>query len=138
MKLSEIKGEDLFEVLADIIDPIANIAEDEAAAVLFKREKLPEGMTVKQALVKRVRKAVPTLLKGHKRDLITILARVNLTDPDAYAGVLTLPKLLKDTVDLLTDEAFTGLFISAQTETGGESSGSAQENTTESDEQSLS
>ena len=45
MRLSDIKGDRVFDVIADIIDPIANIAVYETASALVKREKLPEGMT---------------------------------------------------------------------------------------------
>ena len=38
MRLSDIKGDRVFDVIADIIDPIANIASDETASALFKRE----------------------------------------------------------------------------------------------------
>lgn len=126
MRLSDIKGERTLEVIADIIDPIANIAEDEEASALFKREKLPEGMTAKKFLLQRARKSAPALLKGHKEDIISILAAIEGTTPDEYAGALNLVKLIKDTVDLLTDEAFGVLFISAQS---GTSSGSALEST---------
>lgn len=125
MRLSDIKGERTLEVIADIIDPIADIAEDEEAAALFKREKLPEGMTAKKFLLQKARKAAPALLKGHKDDIIAILAAIEGTRPEEYAGTLNLVKLIKDTVDLLTDEAFGTLFISAQS---GTSSGSAPEN----------
>ena len=64
MKLSDIQGDRVFDVIADIIDPIANIAEDEKASAMFRREKLPEGMTAKQFVTQRVRKALPSLLKG--------------------------------------------------------------------------
>lgn len=124
MKLSEIKGERTLEVIADIIDPIANIAEDEAASELFRREKLPEGMTAKKFLLKRARKAVPALLKGHKADIIAILSTIEGTSPEDYTGALNMVKLFKDCADLLTDEAFTALFISPQSETP---SGSASE-----------
>lgn len=126
MRLSDIKGERTLDVIADIIDPIANIAEDEAASALFKREKLPEGMAAKKFLLQRAKKAVPALLKGHKGDIIAILSTIEGTTPEEYAGTLNLVKLMKDTVDLLSDEAFTELFISAQTEG---ISGSAQETT---------
>lgn len=124
MKLSEIKGERTLEVIADIIAPIANIAEDEAASELFRREKLPEGMTAKKFLLKRARKAVPALLKGHKADIIAILSTIEGTSPEDYTGALNMVKLFKDCADLLTDEAFTALFISPQSETP---SGSASE-----------
>lgn len=126
MRLSDIQGERVFDVIADIIDPVANIAQDEKASAMFRREKLPEGMTVKQFATQRARKALPALLKGHKGDIIAILASIEGVSADAYKGALNLVKLMRDTADLLTDDAFTALFLSAQS---GNSSGSAQENT---------
>ena len=126
MRLSDIKGDRVFDVIADIIDPIANIASDETASALFKLEKLSEGMTAKAFLLERARKAVPALLKGHKSDIITVLATIEGVSSKEYRASLTLAKLMQDTAELLTDEAFGELFISAQS---GTSSGSAQENT---------
>lgn len=126
MKLSNIQGERVFDVIADIIDPIANIAEDEKASAMFRREKLPEGMTVKQFATQRARKSLPSLLKGHKGDIVAILAAIEGVSTDAYNGALNLAKLMQDTAELLTDDAFTALFLSAQSE---KFSGSAQENT---------
>ena len=125
MRLSDIKGDRTLEVIAEIIDPIANIAEDEEASSMFKREKLPDGMTAKKFLMKRVRKSLPVLLKGHKADIIAILSSIEGVSAEEYAGALNLVKLVKDCTDLLTDEAFMELFISAQSEN---KSGSAQEN----------
>ena len=122
MRLSDIKGDRTLEVIAEIIDPIANIAEDEEASAMFKREKLPEGMTPKKFLLKRARKSLPALLKGHKADIIAILSSIEGVSTEEYAGALNLVKLVKDCTDLLTDEAFMELFISAQSETN---SGSA-------------
>ena len=126
MRLSDIKGDRVFDVIADIIDPIANIASDETASALFKREKLPEGMTAKEFVTQRARKALPALLKGHKGDIIAILASIEGVSAESYKGSLNIVKLMRDTTELLTDEDFGGLFISAQS---GTSSGSAQENT---------
>lgn len=131
MKLSDVRGDRVFDVIADIIDPIANIAEDDAAAALFKREKLPEGMTAKKFLLARARKAAPALLKGHKEDLIAILSAIDGTSPNEYKGALNMVKLVRDVTELLTDEVFTELFISAQNQKAGAPSGSAPENTTE-------
>lgn len=126
MKLSDIHGERVFDVIADIIDPIANIAEDEKASAMFRREKIPEGMTAKEFAMQRARKALPALLKGHKGDIIAILASIEGVSAESYKGVLSLVKLMRDATELLTDDAFTALFISAQSEN---SSGSARENT---------
>ena len=128
MKLSNIKGERTLEVIAEIIDHVANIAEDENTAVLFKKEKLPEGMSARKYAIQRVRKAVPALLMHHKWDIIAILSAIEGVSPEVYTGALSIPKLLHDLVELLTDDAFSTLFISAQT---GNSSGSAQESTGE-------
>lgn len=126
MKLSDIKGERTFDVIADIIDPIANIAEDEEASSLFRKEKLPKGMTKKAFLLQRAREAVPALLKGHKSDIISILSAIEGTTKEEYTASLNLVKLTKDAIELISDEAFMTLFISAQS---GDSSGSAQEST---------
>lgn len=126
MKLSDIQGERVFDVIADIIDPIANIAEDDAASALFKREKLPEGMTAKAFLIKRARKSLPALFKGHKGDIIAILSAIGGVSEEQYKSELNPIKLMRDATELLTDEAFGALFLSAQS---GKSSGSAQENT---------
>lgn len=126
MRLSDIQGERVFDVIADIIDPIANIAEDETASALFKREKLPEGMTAKEFMTQRASKALPALLKGHKSDIIAILASIEGVSAEGYRESLNLVKLMRDATELLTDEAFGALFLSAQSE---KSSGSAQENT---------
>ena len=126
MRLSDIQGDRVFDVIADIIEPIANIAEDDTASALFKREKLPEGMTAKEFMTQRARKALPALLKGHKGDIIAILASIEGVSVERYKDALNLVKLMRDATEILTDEAFGALFLSAQS---GNSSGSAQENT---------
>lgn len=125
MRLSDIKGDRVFDVIADIIEPISNIAADETVSLLFKREKLPEGMSVKTFMLERVKKTVPTILKRYKDDIIKILSTIEGVSEDDYRASLTLAKLIQDVTELLTDNSFGELFISAQ---GGISSGSAQEN----------
>ncbi len=126
MKLSKITGEHTLDVVANLIDPVANIAADPRAAELFRREKLPKGKSVNEFLLERVRKSVPSLLTTHKRDIIAILSTVEGVSSEQYAAGLTLPKLFHDVMDLLADEDFVAIFTSAQT---GTSSGSAQLNT---------
>lgn len=126
MRLSDIKGERTLDVIADIIEPIANIAADDNASALFRREKLPDGETPQSFILKRVKKAAPALLRKHKADVITILSSIEGVSPKAYMGSLNLVKLTRDFIELMTDEAFGELFISAQS---GVSSGSAPETT---------
>ena len=129
MRLSDIKGERTLEVIAEITDPLCNIAEDAEATAMFRREKVPEGMNAKKFLVSRIRKGIPALLKTHKGDIITILAAIEGVTKEEYAESLNLVRLTKDAIDLLTDEAFGELFMSAQTEN---TSGSVPENTEDS------
>lgn len=125
MKLSEIKGERTLEVIAELIDPIANIAANPAAKALFERKTLPEGMEKREFAVQRLRKGVPSLLKDNKADVIAILAAIEGVTQEEYAASLNLAKLISDAADLISDEAFAAFFTSAQTE---KSFGSALEN----------
>lgn len=127
MKLSDIKGERTLDVIAEVIEPIANLAEDKDVTALFTRQRLPQGMTANEFLIARIKKAAPKLLKKHKEDVIAILATIEGISPQEYGANLNLVKLISDCVDLLADDAFHALFMPAQT--GGESvaSGSVQE-----------
>lgn len=116
MRLSDIKGERTLDVIAEIIEPIAEIASDPKAAELFGRKPLPEGMTAREFALERIRSGVPKLMKDHKKSIIAILAAINGVETEAYAETLGFVKLLKDVSELLTDEVFLGLFTSAQTE----------------------
>lgn len=126
MKLSDIQGERTIDVIADVIDPICNIAEDKEAAALFRKEKAPEGMEAREFLIKRIRKSAPKLLKRHKKDVVSILSTIKDVSPEEYEKSMNLVSLTKDFIELVTDKAFIELFISAQS---GTSSGSAQEST---------
>lgn len=111
MKLSDIKGERVFDVIADIIDPIVNIAQDSDAAELFapKTEK-PEDMDKWTYFLMRVKKSLPPLLKTHRDDFVTILAVVNNVSPKEYRKELTMQKLFSDIIELVTDQEFTSFF----------------------------
>lgn len=64
MKLSDIKGDRVLDVIADVIDPIANIAQDRDVNEMFKRKAVPEGMEAHEFFAGRMRKGMPALLKG--------------------------------------------------------------------------
>lgn len=119
MKLSDIKGERTLEVIADLIEPIARIAEDENAKRLFKREKVPEGMTSTEFFGQRMRKLAPDLLRYHKDDIICILSTIDGKTPEDYTKSLNLASLLKDLIELLNDDTFLGFLSSSQSETAG-------------------
>ena len=114
MKLSDIKGADVFDVIADCIVPITNIAADEKAMALFKKQVVPKGTDVRAVAIKRLAAGVPPLMRDHKDDLVAILAAVNLTPVDEYAKELTLGKLISDLADLIGDPMFADFFTSAE------------------------
>lgn len=108
MKLSDVRGERTLDVIADIIPPIAHIAKDDAASEIFRPEAVPEGMEPSQFFASRVEKSVPVLLKGHRDDVVAILAAIEGTSPEEYASRMNLASLLKDVMELLTDSEFLG------------------------------
>lgn len=128
-KLSEIKGEKSFDILAGIIEPVTNIATDKKTAGLFGARPLPEGMTVQEFVVQRVKEAIPALMKNHKRDLITILSLLSDMSEKEYKEQMTLDGVMLDLSSLIADPIFNAFFTLPQS-TGG-SYGSASENTTE-------
>ena len=116
MKQSDVRGERVFDVIADIIDPIFNIVADKEAMELFKKKKVPEGKEAKAFLMERLKKSLPLLLKDHKKDLIAILSIIEGCTAEEYAEKLTISTLFRDVADLLNDKDFMELFTSAQTE----------------------
>lgn len=128
MKLSDIKGDRVFDVIADIIDPIANMVQDKDVAVMFKREAVPEGMEARDFFAKRMCEGLPVLLKTHKADIIAIMAAIEGVTPEQYAKSLDFPKLFTDVMELVTDGAFLNFLSSSGTGKGAGAPGSASAN----------
>lgn len=125
MKLSGIKGDRVLDVIADIIDPIANMVQDKDVAAMFKREAVPDGMEARDFFAKRMRKGLPVLLKSHKADIIAIMAAIEGVTPEQYAASLDFPKLFTDVMELVTDDAFLNFLSSSETGKGADAPGSA-------------
>lgn len=127
MKLSSIKGDRVLDVIADIIDPIANMVQDKDVAAMFKREAVPEGMEARDFFAKRMRKGLPVLLKSHKADIIAVMAAIDGVTPGQYAESLDFPKLFTDVMELVTDDALLDFLSSSETGKGAGAPGSASE-----------
>lgn len=125
MRLSDIKGDRVLDVIADVIDPIANMMQDEDVAAMFGRKAVPEGMDARDFFAKRMRKGLPVLLKGHKADIIAVMAAIEGVTPGQYAASLDLPKLFTDVMELVTDDAFLDFLSSSETGKGADAPGSA-------------
>lgn len=112
MKLSDIKGEAVFECAAALIEPVATIAADEKCAALF-RGKRAEGEDNKAFALRRLRESLPYLLKTYSKELIAILAALEGKAPEEYAKTVTLLTLPGLALELMDDEALIGFFTSA-------------------------
>ena len=105
MKLSEIKGDNALDLLADLIDPVVEIVVDQEFAKAFDSGD-------------RIR-AIKVMLKNHKKAITTILALLNEEDPETFKpDILTLPRKV---IELMEDES--------QRQTDKSSFGDATENT---------
>ena len=125
MKLSSIKGDRVFDVIADIIDPIANMVQDKDVAAMFEREAVPDGMEARDFFAKRMCKGLPVLLKSHKADIIAVMAAIEGVTPEQYAASLDFPKLFTDVMELVTDDAFLDFLSSQKTEKDADAPGAA-------------
>lgn len=104
MRLSEIRGERVFDVIADIIEPVSNIASDDIASSFFKRAIRPADESVSDFAMKRIKEALPTLLRTHKSDLIKIMSAIEGVPEKEFAANLTMAGLIKSLYEMVTDE----------------------------------
>ena len=109
MKLSEITGSRAIDVVAELIQPLANIAGDrEIIGKLF--DTTPKGDESRNdAASRRLKENIPVLLKSHNADILKILSIINDQDPDS----ISVPEIVKGALDLIGDEDFMALFMSA-------------------------
>lgn len=130
MKLSDVRGDRVFDVIADIIVPVTEIAGDERAMRLFDPSGKPDDMTPWQFFVRRAREAIPAIMRDHRDEICQIMASINGVTVDQYVnGVpnegydpddpesreyeqppLNVLKLFKDVLDLVTDSEFVSFF----------------------------
>lgn len=106
MRLSDVKGERTFEVLAAIVEPVSNIVGDEAVKKAFKSRKRAKGQTDAQLFAERLKAVLPRLLSEHRDDVVAVLAAIAGTTPEEYMAGCSLSSLMQDVFELLTDEEF--------------------------------
>lgn len=113
MRLSDVKGARVLDVLAEIADPAINIVTDKDATALFTGIKPKKGQTQHEAFAERMRKGVPALLRSHRDDVVRILAALDGVDAKEYEESMTLASVMEDMLELLTDQEFAS-FLSSQ------------------------
>lgn len=101
MRLSDFRGEEAIEVLADIIEPLAFICADPEIQALNHTE----GGTPMIAYVK-------PMLKNHSKEVVEILAILNRQSTEEYRAGLTLATLPLQVLELINDPEIQNLFHS--------------------------
>lgn len=113
MKLSEIKGEQALDMLADLIEPVGEIAGDKEVAGFIRKGKRA--------------KAISVAIKKHTKAVISIMATLDgVPVKDYECNILSLPKKI---LDIVNDPAVLELFTPQGQETQTPS-GSVTANTT--------
>jgi hypothetical protein len=114
MKISDYKGEAALELLAEIIEPAAEIMTDKEVVGAFKKNKF---------------KGVSLAIKSHKAAIIRVMAAIDGVPVEEYhCNVFTLPQKV---LQILNDKELAELFISQGQMGDAKSSGSASVNTEE-------
>ena len=109
MKLSDFKGDEALDVMADIIEPATNIIND---------KKTKELRSDRSKLIQHI-------LKKHKKDVLRVY-EILYQDKGANATPISLVNML---LDILSDKELMSLFTMQGQNEEEERSGSATENT---------
>lgn len=113
MKLSDYKNEDALDLLADLLEPVAEIAADTEVVEAFKGKTKLE--------------AIKIAIKKHKKEVVEILARIENTPVEEYSfNVFTLPLKV---LEILNDKDLLDFFAMQGQIVGENVSGSAMGNT---------
>lgn len=100
MRLSDFKGEEALDVLADIIEPLTAILTDKEIQELSKKKGTP------------VMKFIKPAVKNCKKELIEVLARLNNKSVEEYEKDINLVTLPMQVLELVNDPEVKSLFRS--------------------------
>lgn len=93
-RLSDIKGEEALDVIADIIEPATEIMADKDFQKVARERNIP--------------KAASVAIKNHKKAVLTVLAVLDGEDPATYEPTLvSIPMKL---IELFNDPELVSLF----------------------------
>ena len=115
--LSDYKGEEALDILADIIEPLCVVFADKDIQALYA-----EGKKEKKIIppIKYIKPA----LKNHKEELLTILARIEGVPVDEYKETVNFVTLPLQILSVVNDPNIKSLFHS-QSQTSNISSASS-------------
>lgn len=115
MRIETVTGEEAIDLLADLLDPITAIAQDEEIQKMSQTPHTPVLAIVK------------AILKRHKHEAVEILAAMDGIPAEEYKG--TVFTIVKDLLALLSNPEIQSFFGLSGQKKAQKSSGSATENT---------
>ena len=119
-KLSEIQNEEALDVLADLLDPIAELSKDKE---ITKPDVDVNGRKIPKSRLEKIKIAI----KRHKRAVMQILAILDGVPLEEYS--INLIQLPLKVYELLNDEDMMAFFQSQGLNLSDAFSGSVMENT---------
>lgn len=126
-RLSEFRGEEALDVLADLLDPATEIMTDGDLVSLFRERAAARKSKDFSRDATLVADAAKIALKKHPKAVLCIMARLEEVDPETYnPSLVQLPKML---VELFNDPELLDLFPSQGQIEVQTNSGSAMVNT---------
>lgn len=110
--LSDYQDDEALDLLAELIEPVANVFGDKEIAQNFRKNNMAQ--------------VVKLACKNYKKDLVHIMATLEgVEDKDFHYNVVTFPKLV---LQVLNDPIFKDFFSSQGMKATETPSGSATEN----------
>jgi len=108
MKLSEVKNEAALEMLADLLEPVAEILADKEISQAISAGKKMQ--------------AIKSAIKKHKKAVFTMMAILDGVPVESYTcNIITLPMKL---IEILNDEELAAFFTSQVQSLAADDSGS--------------
>lgn len=122
MKLSEIKGVDAIDAIADMLDPITAIMADEEIKKLMSMIPRPSTLTI-----------ATKIMKKKKKEILEILAVMHGENPETFSpSLIELPIMLVNLInEVQNNEELMSLFRSQHQMISNVSFGAVMENTEE-------
>lgn len=118
-KLSDITGEEAFDVTAELIEQVSKIVNSDKVQEMRKQKDT------------KVRDLVSYVLKKKRSNIVKMLSVLDGCSPKEYIEKTTVASLLADGTSLLTDPLVQEIFMSQSQNAENVSSGSATDGTKE-------
>lgn len=112
MRLSDYKGEEALDVLADMLEPTSKIVNDDKVKDLIGKSKL---------------ELVAYVIRNHKEDVLKLMAALERKDVETFKNTVTVFTLPMKLLDIINDPDVQLLFTYQGQKGDATSSGSVSE-----------